>query len=330
VDDILEERGLRYTILETHGLTRARPKPRYGVYGPLYCPSGVAVFGRDPESSKQVWSSIEGYPGDYDYREFYRDIGYDLDMDYIKPYIHPDGIRIDTGFKYYRVTGKGDQKDLYSPERAEKKARAHAEDFVSNREQQAIHLASIMDRKPVIVAPFDAELFGHWWFEGPVWIDYVIRRLASRGGRIKLVTLSEYLAEYPTNEVASPCMSSWGDKGFSEVWLNGSNDWIYPHLHWAAGALEAAVKRHSGVGGLRKRALDQAVRELLLAQSSDWAFMINAGTMTEYASKRTRGHLSRLHRLLGGAESNDLDEGWLATIERQDNIFPGLDFRSLK
>jgi len=77
-----------------------------------------------------------------------------------------------------------------------------------------------MDRKPVIVAPFDAELFGHWWFEGPMWLDAVIRKLASGSGRLELVTLSEYLAEYPTNEVTTPCMSSWGDKGFSEVWLN--------------------------------------------------------------------------------------------------------------
>jgi 1,4-alpha-glucan branching enzyme len=328
VDNVLGEQGIRYTVLETHGITRARPRPRHGVYAPVYCPSGVAAFGRDPASSKQVWSSIEGYPGDPDYREFYRDIGYDLDIDYIRPYIHRDGIRIDTGFKYYRVTGKGDRKDLYVPERAEHKAEVHAEDFVCKREEQASRLASVMDRKPVIVAPFDAELFGHWWFEGPIWLDYVIRKAASGRRKIKLVTLSEYLAECPTHDVATPCMSSWGDKGFSKVWLNGSNDWIYPHLHWAAATVEAEGRRHAGAAGLKKRALDQAVRELLLAQASDWAFMINSGTMVEYASKRTRGHLSRLHRLLNDSGSNKLDEGWLSTIERQDNIFPDLNLRS--
>jgi 1,4-alpha-glucan branching enzyme len=328
LDAILENKGVRYTILETHGITRARPRPRHGVYAPVYCPSGVAAFGRDPESSKQVWSSTEGYPGDHDYREFYRDIGYDLDLDYIKPYIHRDGIRIDTGFKYYRVTGKGNHKDLYVPERARRKAQLHAEDFVAKREKQASHLASVMERKPVIVAPFDAELFGHWWFEGPLWLDELIRKVGSAQRRIKLVTLSEYLAEYPTNEVATPCMSSWGDKGFHEVWLNGSNDWIYPHLHWAASALEAAGKRHFGANGLQRRALDQAVRELLLAQASDWAFMISSGTTVEYASKRTRGHLSRLNRLLRDTAAGNLDESWLSAIERQDNLFPALNFRS--
>jgi 1,4-alpha-glucan branching enzyme len=327
LDKILEEQGIRYTLLETHGITRACPRPGNGVYAPVYCPSGVACFGRDPESSKQVWSSIVGYPGDYDYREFYRDIGYDLDMDYVKPYIHRDGIRIDTGFKYYRVTGKGDRKDLYCPERAERKAEIHAEDFIANRERQVSYLASLMDRKPVIVAPFDAELFGHWWFEGPRWLEYLIRKVATGQRKIKLVTLSEYLEEYPTNDIATPCMSSWGDKGFSEVWLNGTNDWIYPHLHWAASAVESAAKGHLQADGLKKRALDQAVRELLLAQASDWAFMINAGTMVEYASKRTRGHLARLRRLLGEVESNKIDEAWLSSIEQQDNIFPNLSFR---
>ena len=105
-DEILKEHGLQYFFLDTHGLLFAEPRPRYGIYAPIRCPSGVAAFGRDIESSKQVWSSTEGYPGDPDYREFYRDIGYDLDFDYIKDYIHPSGLRTDTGFKYYRITGK--------------------------------------------------------------------------------------------------------------------------------------------------------------------------------------------------------------------------------
>ena len=110
LDAFLDEEGIRFTILETHGITRADERPRFGVHAPVYCPSGVAAFGRDPDSSRQVWSAAEGYPGDFDYREFYRDIGYDLDHDYIRPYIHADGSRTDTGIKYHRITGKGDRQ----------------------------------------------------------------------------------------------------------------------------------------------------------------------------------------------------------------------------
>ncbi|MGB9457324.1 MAG: glycogen synthase GlgA [Bryobacteraceae bacterium] len=322
VDTLLAEQGIRFTILETHGITRADQRPRYGVYAPIYCPSGVAAFGRDPDSSRQVWSSIEGYPGDYDYREFYRDIGYDLDMDYIRPYIHRDGIRIDTGMKYYRITGKDNYKEPYVPEWAERKAEIHASHFLAERQRQVERLSSMMDRKPVIVAPYDAELFGHWWFEGPRWLDYLIRKSALEQDTMRLATLSECLNEYPENQTATPSMSSWGYKGFSDVWLNPENHWIYPHLHAAARNMEELAHVHAGATGLLLRALNQAARELLLAQASDWAFMIGSRATTEYATARTKSHLSRFLRLKREIESQAIDEAWLTNVEAQDQIFP--------
>jgi 1,4-alpha-glucan branching enzyme len=328
VERFLREGDIRYTILETHGITHADVRPRYGVYAPLYCPSGVAAFGRDPESSKQVWSSVEGYPGDFDYREFYRDIAYDLDFDYVEPYIHQAGIRIDSGIKYYRITCKENHKEAYVPEWAEKKAEIHAENFLCNRERQIDYLASVMDRKPIVVAPYDAELFGHWWFEGPSWLNYVIRKIASSQGMIRLITLSEYLEEYPINQVSTPSASSWGYKGFSEVWLNGSNDWIYPRLHSAGELMQRITRNHPKAEGITRRALNQAARELLLAQASDWAFMLKSGVMTEYAARRTNVHLLELDRIFRELEGTGIDNARLSLIESQDNIFPGIDYRA--
>ncbi|MCL5024590.1 MAG: DUF1957 domain-containing protein [Nitrospirae bacterium] len=327
IDTILKEEGIRFTILETHGITHARPRPKYGVYAPLYCPSGMAVFGRDPESSRQVWSSVEGYPGDFDYREFYRDIAYDLDLDYIGPYIHSDGIRVDTGFKYFRVTGKTDHKELYVPERAERKAEIHAADFLYRRERQVGHLAPSMDRAPLIVAPYDAELFGHWWFEGPVWLDRVIRRASSPGSSLRLVTPSEYLGKYAVNQIASPAASSWGDKGFHETWHGAGNDWIHRHLDQGGLFMKRLAANHPKAKGPTLRALRQAARELLLAQASDWAFMIHRGTTAAYAVQRTKTHLLRFLRLKEGIEKGVIDEGWLSAVEGRDNIFPEIDYR---
>ena len=159
-------------------------------------PEGPAVFGRDWESSKQVWSCGRRLPGDYDYREFYRDIGYDLEYEYIRPYLK-DGIRCNTGIKYHRITGPGNHKEPYNPRRALDKAAEHAGNFMFNREKQVEYLASKMDRRPIIVAPYDAELFGHWWFEGPAWLDFLIRKIAYDQDVIKLTTPSRYLTEYP-------------------------------------------------------------------------------------------------------------------------------------
>jgi 1,4-alpha-glucan branching enzyme len=321
VDQLLTDHGIRFTILETHGITRAMPRPRYGVHAPLRCPSGLAVFGRDPDSSRQVWSAVEGYPGDFDYREFYRDVAHALDFDSLQLYVHHDGLRIDTGIKYYRITGKTENKQVYVSERAEKKAETHAEHFLRSREEQIESLASVMDRKPLVVAPYDAELFGHWWYEGPLWLNHVIRKIASNPS-IQLVTLSEYLAESPALQPAAPPMSSWGRNGFNEVWLSPENQWIYPHLHRAARVMEKLEQEHSQGDALTLRAVDQAKRELLLAQSSDWAFMISARTTSEYANTRTKGHLANFSRLSEQIARNNIDELWLAEIASRDCIFP--------
>jgi len=325
VDGILRQHGIRYTVLETHGVTRADPSPRFGVHAPIYCSSGLAVFGRDPTLSRQVWSATEGYPGDPHYREFYRDIAYDLDLDYLGPYLHADGIRLDTGFKYFRITGKTDHKEIYLPEEAERRADLHAAHFIATIEQQLASLCPVMPRKPMVVAPYDAELFGHWWYEGPVWLDRLLRRIGSQKTAIRLITPSDYLDEYPINQVATPAVSSWGLHGFHETWLNGKTDWIYPLLHRGAVVVEELVRSHPEARGLTSRALGQSIRELLLAQASDWAFMIHSGNMAQYATNRTNAHLSHLDRLSRQIRAGRIDPVWLARLEDRQNLFPQID-----
>ena len=336
IDDILKENGVRYFFIDSHGIVNADPTPRYSVYAPVYCPSGVAAFGRDWESSKQVWSSKEGYPGDVDYREYYRDIGHELDYEYIKPYIHPQGIRINTGIKYWRITGPTEYKEVYRPDWAKEKAASHAANFMFNREKQIEHLAAHMDRKPIIVAPYDAELFGHWWFEGPMWIDFLIRKIVYDQETIELKTPSEYLEDNPVNQMAVPSASSWGYKGYNEFWLNGGNDWIYRHVHKAGermrelaqkffSARKKGTRQRSGPQAFIRRAVNQAARELLLAEASDWPFIMKTGTMVAYAEKRVRQHIGRFTRLYHDLRENTLDEAWLKEVEWRDNIFSHMD-----
>ncbi|MDN3513665.1 MAG: DUF1957 domain-containing protein [Candidatus Brocadia sp.] len=326
-DQILKEAGIRFFITEAHGILFASPRPKYGIFAPIFCPSGVAVFGRDMESSKQVWSAKEGYPGDFFYRDFYRDVGFDLDYDYVRPYLHGDGKRSNIGIKYYRITGKTDHKEPYLPDKALDKAAEHAGNFMFNREKQVEYLSTVMDRKPIVVAPYDAELFGHWWFEGPDWINFLFRKIAFDQKAISLITPMEYLEMYPVNQVSTPSLSSWGYKGYNEYWLNGSNDWIYRHLHKAAERMVELARAYLHThNSLQNRALNQAARELLLAQSSDWAFIMKTGTMVEYAIKRTKEHIFRFTKLYDDIRSNTIDATWLSDIEYKDNIFPDIDY----
>ncbi|MGE5397342.1 MAG: glycoside hydrolase family 57 protein [Chitinophagales bacterium] len=326
IDQILRQFELRYFFMDTHGVLYASRRPKYGIYAPVYCPSGVAAFSRDTETSRQVWSSKEGYPGDPDYREFYRDIGYDLDYDYIKEYL-PGGIRVDTGIKYFRITGSTDFKEPYQPEWAQEKAALHAGNFMFNRKNQINYLAELMDRKPLIVAPYDAELFGHWWFEGPDFLNYFLRKTAYDQHTFRLITPSEYLKQYPVNQVAVPNACSWGHKGYNEVWLEHSNEWIYRHLHKAGERMIALANDHSDSHPAKTRFLNQAARELLLAQSSDWAFIMKSGTMVDYAVKRTKEHLHNFTRLFYAVTEDFYDLNLLEQLETRNNIFPEIDYR---
>jgi len=327
VDDILKEFGIRYFFVETHGITFASPAPRYGVYAPVYCHSGVVAFGRDPESSRQVWDRHTGYPGNPYYREFYRDIGYDLDLHYLAPYLPGGYIRCDTGLKYYRITGPGDGKEPYRPDLAELRAQDDAKDFAYKQGLQMKNLAGGMGRKPVVVAPYDAELFGHWWYEGPQWLEHLCRFIGDGRDGVQMITPTACLGDFVDNQVVNLAASSWGEGGYNEVWLNPSNDWIYRHLHRAEATLVDLADLYPAARGNVQRALNQAARELLLAQSSDWAFIIKTGTAVQYAARRTSDHINRFNRLTAGLVEGQVDENKLAEYEKKDNIFPDLDYR---
>ncbi len=330
VDALLAEAGIHYFLVDAHGMLNGFPAPPHGVHAPVKCPSGVAVFGRDLESSKQVWSSEEGYPGDGAYREFYRDLGYDAAYDYIRPYLREDGVRRNLGVKYHRVTGRVGlhEKQLYDRAAALQKASAHGGHFVFCRQHQVRFLKAHMQPPPVIVAPYDAELFGHWWYEGPEFLEQLFRTAQLVRDDFVVSTLSEYLEQHPPAAVSTPSSSSWGDKGYFDVWLNGSNDWIYRHLHEAEERMAELARVYSATPPRpAQAALNQAARELLLAQSSDWAFLMSVGASAPYAEKRTRNHLHRFNRLYQMIRAGQVDSKYVAAMYALNPIFLDVDYR---
>jgi 1,4-alpha-glucan branching enzyme len=328
LDGLLAEAGVRYFLVDSHAIEYADPKPLFGVSAPLYCPAGVAAFGRHPTTSKLVWSSRIGYPADYNYREYYRDIGYDLEMDYLEPFQYAKGVRCQTGIKYHRITGPGPDKHLYNPDWGRESAEKHARDFVARCRDQAARTAGRMPFPAVIVSPYDAELFGHWWFEGPQWLYHVLREL-SAGGELELSTPGEYLAGHPIQQKAMPSPSSWGRNGYSEHWVNPKTEWMWRPLHEAAARMRHAVQNRPAPAAhsLEDRALRQAGRELMLAQSSDWPFIITNGTTEQYARRRFHDHVNRFHDLLNGLDRRQIDAGKLEALEYMDAVFPELDYQ---
>lgn len=335
LEDVLAQFNLRFFFLDTAGLNHAEPPTPFGVFAPLLLPNGIAAFGRDEETSRQVWCAETGYPGDPVYRDFYRDLGFDLDLSYIGPYIDPAGNRIFTGFKYYRISQKKEEKEPYEYSVALEKAKEHAGHFLQTVQERCRHLGEGMGRAPVIVSAYDAELLGHWWFEGPQWLEFLLRAI-NQQEEIKLVLPTTYLEENKEHPCGLPAASSWGSGGYYSPWINGTNDWIYPRLYEASACMGMLVERYPHAEGLLYRALNQALRELLLAQSSDWAFIMNNRTAVEYARRRTLGHLENFQRLFELLHNPKPEcEEWeielnklVSDLEWRNNLFPHIDYRS--
>ena len=325
LDQQLAAVGLRYAVLDAHGLLHGLPRPRYGVYAPICSSASVAFFGRDSEATLPVWSASDGYPGRGAYREFHRDIGWELSEEEL----NAAGILSSRplGLKLRRVSG-GDcplgDKLPYDPEDASRTAQSDAGSYVAERVRQLHELTAVMDRPPLVVAPFDAELFGHWWFEGPQFLEQVF--LQGKAAGMGFSTLRQNLASQPQLQVCRPSPSSWGQGGYHGYWLSDSNAWVVPDWHRASLAMTQALRQHPGRNPQQQRLLQQAARELLLAQSSDWSFILRAGTTTELARDRIRRHLGRFWRLLEGLKpGGQVDSQWLQALEAEDSLFPSID-----
>jgi len=321
--------NITYTIITTNGALLGTPLPFYGSFSPVMTPSRVVAFIRDAGATKAVWSETEGYPAHAVYRDFYRDIGYDLDTAYLAP--HLSGIeRGYTGFKYWAVTGKTDIKRPYEPAAAAAQAVSHAHEYLSDRKVQARAASFWMkDRPPLIVCPYDAELFGHWWFEGLQFLEAFFRAASRKDeeNSIRLVTPSEYLAAHPECPESEPEFSSWAEGGYAEAWLDGRNDWVPRHTRKAAERMRELTIRYPNETGLRERILNQAAREVLLSMSSDWALLLRSGKSSDFAARQIRESIYNFNHIYEMLSAHTVETEWLTNLEKRHNIFPHMNYR---
>jgi 1,4-alpha-glucan branching enzyme len=326
VDRVLAEFGIRFFVVDTHGLLHACPRPVPGTFAPLRTRAGVHAIGRDADSSRQVWSATEGYPGDPEYREYYRDQGFDLPLDQVREFLPSGGTRTHLGLKYFRITDRsGAWREPYEPERASARARAHAAHFVAERTAQARAASGRIGQPALLVAPYDAELLGHWWYEGPEWLGSVLDRLEDPGAVVEATDPIEAIARIPRAAEGELHSSSWGEGGYASVWVDPANDWIYRHLNRAAERMEGLARAGDRGDPLRARALRQAGRELLLAQASDWAFIMRTGTLVPYAVRRTELHVERFGALADMLAEDRVAPAEVQRYEELDPVFPDLD-----
>jgi 1,4-alpha-glucan branching enzyme len=330
IEELLEEAGFRYFFTDAHlahagaslgaygdvplgaerfdaereGRARApdeaATRSPYQAYRVSRSRPGVAAMVRDPRSSLQVWSRQQGYPGDEWYLEFHK-------------------IRWPGGLKLWRVTG-GDvslgDKRPYEPPRAEERTAAHGRHFADLLGQLATGGAGL------VVAPFDTELFGHWWFEGVDFLAATYRELRRRPA-IRPVTASRHLAERPPQTALQLAEGSWGVNGDHSMWLNDQTRWTWERLWPLEDAFWDAVPAALSVAAARP-ILAQAARSLLLAQSSDWQFILSTGAVPDYAERRFIGHCEDTERLLAALREGALEGATrlAGELAERDHLFP--------
>jgi 1,4-alpha-glucan branching enzyme len=321
IDQWLAGEGIEYFFVENIGLTRAGfVENQHGEPAPTTdrgyrLASGVAVFGRNEATGKQVWSPVAGYPGDPNYLEFHSK--------------DPE-----SGLHYWRVTGKA-EKDIYRPDLAREKAAEHADHFVSLlKQEEARRRGRIHEAPPVIVSPYDCELFGHWWHEGPVWIDRLFRKL-SIDEAVQCLGLSDVVDRYgATFSSIKMGPSTWGLNADFTVWQNPDHGWIWPYINSCSREMEEILALLESQGRPANdrdlRIVRQLGRELLLMQGSDWPFLLFTAQAKEYANQRFHHHHQRFQKLTWAAknlgESNRLKDRELQSMEDVDSLWPDLDY----
>ncbi len=342
VEEILAKHDLRYFFVDTHLVAAGEPLAVYRDFFPSlgrlrgleerfpsaqrsrspYRPYLVASRGgeglaaalvRDPRTTVQVWSRDQGYPGDGSYLEFHKR--------------HFPG-----GNRYWRVTSPRTDlgaKEPYDPAAARERAEGHARHFVWLLGEVLQGAVERTFGVPLLVSPYDTELFGHWWFEGPLFLEHVFRHLADSG--IEAVTASRALEEHPPSDVVALSEGSWGEGGDHRVWLNGDTRWIWDRIYDAEEEL-AQLAASTPAQGEAGRFLLLAGRELLILQASDWPFLITTGSARDYAERRFSVHYADFKRLAdlarragAGEGASPVDAAFVEALEKRDDLFRDLD-----
>ena len=343
IEEVLEANGLRYFFVDGHLLSGGRPLGVYadrfealrhvvrgdGASGaaadhPPYrsyrvgASASVACFGRDPHTAVQVWSGEHGYPGAPPYLDFHKK-------------------RFPGGHRYWSVTHpKADlaHKTVYRPAEADAMLAEHAGHFVALVTQVAREAGARQTEPALVCAMYDAELFGHWWFEGPRFLAAALDR--ARDGDVKPITAGEYIERHPPREAVALSEGSWGDGGRHDVWLNDATRWTWGPVHGAERQFESLATRASRTSRepLLERLMSQLGRELMLLEASDWQFLSKTFAARDYAELRLTQHADDFVRLallaerrLEGGAIGEADEQFLRDCEARDSLFPDFDWR---
>ncbi len=330
LDVILKQHELSYFITSGHSVLQGNPAPLNAIYAPVETASGVVAFPRNRAVSDALWRAEEGYASHPVYRDFYRyDAATPQDAISINTYnsllLQQDGSHSE-GFKYLAMdTDTEGNPKVYDFDQAMTQIGVHASAFIQDRLGEFEVASRAMDKVPHVLGVIDLELLGHRWFEGPWFIEELFRQMNTQEA-IEMIHPSEYMQHFLNLQVVEPAFSSWGLEGYSQIWLDDSTDWLVRHLFKAVERMIELATRFPHATGLKKRVLNQAAREVMLATAGDWPLLIWHKTNKELAVDQVRLHLANFYQIYEAMGRNTVRTDWLTIMERQNPLFQHRSF----
>ncbi|MCX7641523.1 MAG: DUF1957 domain-containing protein [Elusimicrobiales bacterium] len=321
IENFLVKNSIEYIFLDERSCEGFSPSNIYSLE------SGIRVFLRDYRAFDFLFGE-KGIIKNSFYREFYRDIGYERDISYLKKYTGCD-FHVPTGIKYFRITDVNvslDKKEVYVPELAFKSLEQDSikfADFICN-------IFSNSNNTPLFVAVFNTEIFGHKWFEGIDFLKHFFINVRQKRYPFNFVIPSLYIKNTLSKTIVNPSISSWSDNGFFDKWLNEKNDFVYPYLHEIIKRFIYVASRYRNLPVIsdNEKILRQIVREIVMMQSSDWAVMIGNNIHKEYAIYRITKHYKNALKLIDWLVKGDFNRLELENMEKELPLFHDIEWKN--
>ncbi len=320
-EKLLRSYGINYTVLDARALLFSGTPCSTGIFSPVRTNNSLVIFGQDSTVTERL-SGADGFMRNSVYRNQQRDAGYDLPDDALESFLGKNKIRLQTQFKYWSNGGSP-----YEPGKAQAQAAADAQAFFAAQKEKLVRAADALgDKDAVLVCTIPAALLGSSWHEGVLWLEQLIRAAAAQQD-VTLGQCRDNLQQQFSLQKISPYPCSSEGSGYAENLLDSSNNWMMRYVRKASERMSDLTERFPAESGIKARMLNLGAREVLLAQSGDWAKMIHDGLMPEYAAQAFKSNILNFTAVFDSLASNTVSTEWLCTQEKEDSIFPWMNYR---
>ena len=326
IDKTLRSYGSSYTVVDARTVLFSGDCPTRGIFRPVRSQQSVVLFAKDPDTPDDIRGE-GGYCRHSSYLCAQRDIGFDLSREELAGFLQEGQVRIATGFNYWSNKSRDDSLAPYDKEAADRQVQIDARSFVEAKAAKLDAARDLMDGEaPVLTCVIPVELLGQMWREGISWLEGVFRYAGTRGGFVFEHCKNLLENQFSLQKIEPyPCSSN--GLGYGEDLLDESNSWMMRYTRKATKRMVDLAQRLPSETSLKERLLNTAAKQVLLAQSGEWARMLHDGKIPDRIKEIFKEEILSFTRVFDSLASNAVSMEWLIECEKRTSIFPWLNYR---